>query len=309
MLAARPIRAVGSLILGFALEWLVPPADALAGDGPVGSDGGNLGAWVLDLGSPDYRRRVAATRHLQNTAQLQVVTAVLESAPWSDPEVVARGLRILKQHADSDDDALRLHAQAALETLTHSSDARLALRARRILGDARRGVLALIEQAGGDVEFADAKTERISGVRLRCPGAAGLLRRLRRLDGLVRLNLDSCELTDDRLDRVADLESLESLSLQSNPLTDGALDWLAKLQRLDALYLSGTRITDEGVARLEGLSKLRVLWLNDTGITDASVPMLAKLPALKHLRVTGTRISDAGLQQLQQALPDTKITR
>jgi hypothetical protein len=297
------------LLTGIAASLLLPAAISAGGD-PAPVDTGGLDALVRDLGHFDYRRRVAATRHLQHTQRPQVVAAVLKSAPWSDPEVAARGLRILKRHADSDDDTLRLHALSALETLTQSNDSRLAARARSVLTEARRGVLALIEQAGGSVEFTDGKSERIAGVHLqRCPGAASLLRRLRRLDALERLNLASCELSDDCLDRVAELESLKYLCLQSNPLTDAALEPVAKLDELEALYLSSTKITDAGVARLKGLSRLRVLWLNYTAVSDDSIPALVKLGELKHLRITGTRISDAGLQQLEAALPGTRITR
>ena len=309
MFNARGFQPAARFLAGIAagLWW---PVAISAGDGPAPVEAGTLDALVLDLGHVDYRRRVAATRHLQHTSRPQVVTAVLNSAPWSDPEVAARGLRILKRHADSDDDTLRLHALSALETLTRSSDSRLAARARFVLSDARRGVLALIEQAGGTVEFTDGKSERIAGVHLqRCPAAASLLRRLRRLDALERLNLASCELHDDCLDRVAELQSLKYLCLQSNPLTDAALEPIAKLNELEALYLSSTKVTDEGVARLEGLSRLRVLWLNYTAVSDDSIPVLAKLAGLKHLRITGTRISDAGLKQLEAALPGTRITR
>ena len=309
MFVARGFQPAARFLTGIAVGLLLPAA-IRAGDGPTPVETTGLDSLVLDLGHVDYRRRVAATRHLQHTSRPQVVTAVLKSAPWSDPEVAARGLRILKRHADSDDDTLRLHALSALETLTHSNDSRVAARARFVLNDARRGVLALIEQAGGSVEFTDGKREHISGVHLqRCPGAASLLRRLRRLDALERLNLASCSLNDECLDRVAELKSLKSLCLQSNPLTDAALEPVAKLNELEALYLSSTKLTDEGVARLEGLSRLRVLWLNYTAVSDDSIPVLAKLAELDHLRITGTLISETGLKQLEAALPETRITR
>ena len=309
MFVARGSQPAVRFLTGIAAGLLLPAAIS-ASDGPAPPDTGALNALVLDLGHFDYRRRVAATRHLEHTSQPQVVTAVLKSAPWSEPEVAARGLRILKRHADSDDDTLRLHALSALESLTRSTDTRLAGRARLVLTEARRGVLALIEQAGGSVEFTDRQRERIAGVHLqRCPGAASLLRRLRRLDALERLNLASCNLNDDCMTRVAELESLKYLCLQSNPLTDAALEPVAKLDQLEALYLSSTNVTDEGVARLEGLSRLRVLWLNHTAVSDDSIPVLTKLAELKHLRITGTRVSDGGLKQLETALPGTRITR
>lgn len=273
-------------------------------------DRGDVERWVTDLGSRDYRLRVAATRRLRDCVGSETVAAVVGLVAWSDPEVAARSLRILKFHAEGDDEAVRRSAQGALETLSRSADSRLASRARRLLIDARRRLLRLIEAAGGTVEFADVEGERIAGIHLqRCPHAADLFGRLKGVETLERLNLASCGISDEALERLPELHTLKYLCLQSNPLTDASLEHVAKLDGLEALYLSSTKISDGGVAHLRHLDRLKVLWLNYTEIGDEAVVVLAELEELKHLRLTGTRITKIGLERLARALPETRITR
>ncbi|HUG93619.1 MAG TPA: hypothetical protein VML55_22455 [Planctomycetaceae bacterium] len=306
----RSLLVVAVVLPARGAGWSTCPpasADELATTSP---GRGEFEQSVVDLGSRDYRLRVAATRRLRNAAGGDALAAVVESAEWSDPEVAARCLRILRFHADSEDEPVRLRAQAALESLSRSSDARLAARARRHLTEARRGLLTLIENAGGTVEFADTKGERIAGIHLqRCPHAGDLLRRLKGLQTLERLNLASCELTDDSLKRLPELGRLKYLCLQSNPITDAGLEHVARLDGVEALYLSSTKISDRGVETLRRHAELKVLWLNYTAVGDGSIDTLSELRQLKHLRITGTRITPAGLERLERALPETRVTR
>jgi hypothetical protein len=117
--------------------------------------------------------------------------------------------------------------------------------------------------------------------------------------------------------------------------TDDTLRYLASLPHLQTLRLQcALKVTDNGLARLEGLSGLQRLWLGYTNITDAALvhlknltnleelhigvyrsefsdPGLAYLKGLKKLKslaLNYTKVSDQAVQDLQQSLPDCKIT-
>ena len=92
---------------------------------------------------------------------------------------------------------------------------------------------------------------------------------------------------------------LVGLSWTANPVSteptpdeaNAAIETLGGLVRLDenkavvSVSLIGTNVTDAGLVHLKGLTKLEYLNLN------------------------GTKVTDAGIKQLQQTLPNCKITR
>ena len=60
---------------------------------------------------------------------------------------------------------------------------------------------------------------------------------------------------------------------------------------------------------LKGLTKLEYLDLNGTKVTDAGLVHLEGLTKLEELHLVGTKVTDAGVKQLQQALPNCRISR
>jgi len=79
------------------------------------------------------------------------------------------------------------------------------------------------------------------------------------------------------------LPHLRQLVIQDAPLKDGDLLPIAALSNIRGLYLRGTAITDDAVAILSQLSSLRVL------------------------NVTNTSLSPEAIDQLREALPDTRV--
>ena len=133
---------------------------------------------------------------------------------------------------------------------------------------------------------------------------------------VVRVDIDSYEITDAGLARLAGLTQLRELLLDNAQITDAGLAHLAGLTRLELLWLDTPETTDAGLAHLAGLTRLKFLTLWHTQITDSGLAHLARLTQLQWLDLGSTHnITDAGLAhlagltQLQQLdLSDTPIT-
>ena len=91
-------------------------------------------------------------------------------------------------------------------------------------------------------------------------------------------------------------------------VTDADLLHLKGMTDLKQLVLLGTTVTDAGLAHLKGLKKLENLNLAATKVTDAGLVHLKGLTNLTTLSLADTAVTDAGVKQLQQALPNCKIS-
>ncbi|MBW3540710.1 MAG: hypothetical protein KY476_10600 [Planctomycetes bacterium] len=293
--------------------WLLLGASAgHGGERPGGESNagaaGTLVAWIEALGAESYAARREATHRLTDAGPT-AIGALLNSADWSNPEVAARGVGILRVHAEGEQHEARQAATSALGRLSANPSRTVARMAADTLQRAQRQTLSIIQAAGGTVEYGDAEARSIVGIHLqRCRVANGVLERLRSLESLERLNLASSGVTDEGLVRVASFRNLRYLNLQSNPVTNAGIAHLGALGKLDALYLSGTRVDAAALEHLAGMGKLRILWLNYTRVGDDAVPALKRLTSLKHLRLTGSYVTAAAVEELKAALPETRIT-
>lgn len=118
---------------------------------------------------------------------------------------------------------------------------------------------------------------------------------------VVEVHLDWLQVTD--LTPLASLTKLESLYLRHTPVAD--LTPLANLTNLKWLNLAGTQVTD--LTPLANLTHLQSLNLRNTQV--ANLTPLANLANLEWVYISGTSITDAQVKQLQQALPDCRITQ
>lgn len=135
---------------------------------------------------------------------------------------------------------------------------------------------------------------------------------LRHFSGLSKLQwlyLRGTGVTDTGLLHLAGLSELQQLSLGETSITDAGLVHLEGLKKLSWLWLDQTRVTDSGLVRLAGLTELEVLVLDRTQVTDTGLARLAGLSKLKWLNLDRTRVSEQGVNDLQQALPGTRIVR
>ena len=74
------------------------------------------------------------------------------------------------------------------------------------------------------------------------------------------------------------------------------------------VYLPDPEVTDANLAHLTGLTALKKLGLGGTQVTDAGLAHLAGLTALEELDLADNQVTDVGVAELQQALPNCRIT-
>jgi hypothetical protein len=113
--------------------------------------------------------------------------------------------------------------------------------------------------------------------------------------------------SDELLDRIGQLHGLEYLNLAGSPVDNAGLAKLEGLTALQSLSLEDTRVTDAGLVHLEGLTRLETLLLSMTRVTDAGLPHLKRLTRLKLLSLFLTTVSDDAGQDLQRAMPTTRM--
>jgi hypothetical protein len=82
---------------------------------------------------------------------------------------------------------------------------------------------------------------------------------------------------------------------------------LKELSQLEDLRLDFTKITDKGMDCLSELTSLRNLDLGGTAVTAAGLVQLQHLQNLRTLRVMHTSITQQQLQDMQDALPPSRI--
>lgn len=82
----------------------------------------------------------------------------------------------------------------------------------------------------------------------------------------------------------------------------------ARFDKPDSMRFSGLSATDERMVRLKYLTKLRSLGLDESKVTDAGLEHFKGLAGLKTLYLDDTKVTDKDVRNLQQALPNCKIS-
>lgn len=114
--------------------------------------------------------------------------------------------------------------------------------------------------------------------------------------------------TDERMVRLKYLTKLRSLGLDESKVTDAGLEHLNRLDGLQYLGLRRTQVTEAGLKHLQGLKSLQLLEFGHTQVTDAGLEHLKGLAGLKTLYLDDTKVTDKDVRNLQQALPNCKIS-
>jgi Leucine-rich repeat (LRR) protein len=151
---------------------------------------------------------------------------------------------------------------------------------------------------------------------------------------LERLQMAECHANAKGLANVAKFKTLTVLDLGYNPdVDDASVTGLAKLVELRDLALRGSQVGDASMATVARFKKLRRLDLGSTTVGDAGVAQIARLPEIDWLQLYNTRLTNGGLsslgqmrtlktlnitktettreaaEQLQQQMPECRITR
>jgi hypothetical protein len=95
------------------------------------------------------------------------------------------------------------------------------------------------------------------------------------------------------------------LNLESTQITDASMAAIASIKNLTELDLSGCKVTDAGLGALANHPSLKQLWLTNSTVTDRSIEVLASIPRLERLEASGS-LSSEGYQQLLKKKPRIK---
>ena len=142
------------------------------------------------------------------------------------------------------------------------------------------------------------------------------------------LSLNSTQVTDEGLVKLASLQRLEDLDLgdtkitgtgfanvkftslkklsfrECDKLTVEGFQQIVKCQDLENLNLIESNIEDPFLQEIAKLPRLKTLWVDHTKVTNAGLPYLNGMTQLKLLEIRGTAITREGMLQLWQHLPD-----
>ncbi len=159
-----------------------------------------------------------------------------------------------------------------------------------------------ILSAGGDLSADDfaplAKHPEIQ--RLQITGIPGLSDRLlnhfREAEGLISINLQGDQITDEGLMRFPKLQNLRTLHVASTRSQGLAL---SRFSGSSLRELSLARLTDEAAENLRGFPTVQSLNLRGSPITAAGLQHVASLRLLENLDLAGcSRLDDADFQPL-----------
>jgi len=115
---------------------------------------------------------------------------------------------------------------------------------------------------------------------------------------LKTLHLSDCEVTDDRVTKIADLDWINTLILDQGIVTDKGLETIAKLPELQHLRLRLSPITDQGLKTISTCESLWYLNLPHADCTREGVAHLQALPQLRQLRLGSERLGNNVTQEI-----------
>jgi len=248
-----------------------------------------IGQLVLQLDSPVFVERLRAVRQLEAVG-LPALAAVADAAEHSSVEGQTRAFSILMSWCRTSQPELEA---ATLETLQHLADStspRCARMAHQLLNWRRdlkfSELVSFLEQLDARVTIRRAPDGSIQTTTVQ-----------------VSSNWSG---TDEDLDRLRELENLTWLSVESARVGNRAVQAIAACDTLEYLFLGQTRITTSGLEPLKKLKRLKHLSLRDLPIGDEALGKLGAMPQLESLGLDGTQVSDAGLQQLKN-FPNLRV--
>jgi hypothetical protein len=257
----RPKRAFVAMLL--ALCW----QSYAAGDEPATSDA-QIGQWITQLGSAQFKVREQATRALIKV-RLKSLPAVVRATESRQAEVRDRAFAILAAFVKSNDKLTENAALAAAREILRSSDQRRAAQAKRILAYPRVRAVGILLKLGA---------------RFDKPGS---------------IQLSGKPVTDEHMVHLGLLTDLRIVNLAGTRISDAGLAQLKAFFNLDELHLTDTKISDAGLAHLRDLTTIRHLFLRDTKVTDEGLKHLRGMRNLVQLRLQRTAVTDAGLVHLK----------
>lgn len=156
----------------------------------------------------------------------------------------------------------------------------------------------LIEKAQADPTGAEGQNALKALLFLGKPGD------VQGLSGMTKAELAFEPIADTQGVRLAELPNLREVDL-SHTFVGIETMRLLEGKPIEQMNLASTKITSAMMSLLP--KTLRQLDLSGTRVGDSAIPFLSRLRNLETLDLSGTAISGRGMQQLELALPNTRI--
>ena len=143
------------------------------------------------------------------------------------------------------------------------------------------------------------------------------LKRIAALPELRQLDISSRRITDEGIESLRAHPRLEHVTLRAD-VSDKALQYLSQIATLTRLDLYGSGATGvvqgrnfsmAGLQALKALPKLETLWLTNLDLPGGDYTGLKELQQLRVLSFMMCNVSDGELDALEEALPNTHISR
>lgn len=202
-----------------------------ADDSPGAS--ADVSRWIDELGAPQFARREAAARNLEQAGR-DAIAPLVQAMRQGDLEVASRGVEIVCGMLDSSDPDMAVDAEQALERLAeHGGDpvahVAAAVLEFHFLGLADEARMHL-ESVGATLTPESATSDRVGLDVFLGPawrGTADDFRQLTRLRGVVRLRLHGVPVDAAGVAVIGRLRGLRSLHLYGTGIDDAMLGSLA----------------------------------------------------------------------------------
>lgn len=117
------------------------------------------------------------------------------------------------------------------------------------------------------------------------------------------------EVDDESVIGLAKLVELRDLALRGSQVGDASMATVARFKKLRRLDLGSTTVGDAGVAQIARLPEIEWLQLYNTRLTNGGLSSLGQMRTLRTLNITKTDTTREAADQLQQQMPECRISR
>ena len=113
---------------------------------------------------------------------------------------------------------------------------------------------------------------------------------------------------DDAIGALSGIKNnVSHLDLSRTSVTDSVLGEVKKFNNLTWLNLKDTSITDRGLQHLSKMPYLTYLNLVSSNVSDNGIGILSSIKSLEEIYLWNSKVSNKGVENLRNALPNTKI--
>ncbi|MBX9790309.1 MAG: protein kinase [Pirellulales bacterium] len=114
---------------------------------------------------------------------------------------------------------------------------------------------------------------------------------------------------DEAVAALAKLVELRELTLRGAQVGDASMTTVARFKKLRRLDLGSTTVGDSGVGQIARLPEIEWLQLYNTQLTNGGLSSLGQMRTLRTLNITKTQTTREAADQLQQQMPNCRISR